>query len=82
MTHANKRFLSDGECDLNFIISSLGGVPDTSEKILGWSLWNDIQDFNWSFYGGPWIEPILFEMEDERDAYYLDYQVGPEYMEQ
>lgn len=54
----NKRFTRDGELSLNFIIGYLGGDTNKVDDKYGWYYESEIQEYCWSHYGGPWIEPI------------------------
>lgn len=76
MLLTNKELVMDGKVRLNFIIKHLGGKPTPKVHRFGWSWDNEIQDYNWGFFGGAWIEPMDGVTKDGVRA--LFYNVEPE----
>lgn len=79
MLEANKKLAHTLDCRLNFIVKMLGGKPKKKGDEIGWNWENEIQDYNWSYFGGPWIQidPVLKD-EGYGEVFHLYYQVEPE----
>lgn len=82
MLKANEKLQKTYDCRLNYIIKLLGGDPDPIGDKIGWNMENDVQDYAWSYYGGPWIELTTDVIKKgEREALALFYMVDPETQE-
>lgn len=83
MLAANRELMDKYDVRLNFIIKKLGGTAYPEGDRIGWSMENSIQDYSWSYIGGPWIEliPDITKTKDGKEALCLFYQVDPETME-
>lgn len=75
----NKDLACTGEASYNKLIRLLGGKESKNIDMLGWSLSNDVQDYNWSYEAGYWIEMYTCEQHiDDQDILVLCFNVGPE----
>ena len=80
MLQANRQLATTYDVRLNYIIKMLGGKgknPRGDE--LGWNWENEIQDYNWSYYSGPWID-LELELHNDgpRKCLWMFYRVEPE----
>lgn len=81
MLAINKDLTTTGEASYNKLIRLLGGKESKNIDMLGWSLGNDIQDYNWSYQPNDqyWIEIYTTEQTvDNQTFQVLCFNVGPE----
>lgn len=83
MLEANKRLMNSYDVRLNYIIKLLGGKATPEGEKIGWNWENEVQDYAWSYYGGPWIDitPDVKTMKNGKQALCLFYMVDPETQE-
>lgn len=84
MLSANRRLCTEFDCRLNYIIKMLGGKEKPEGDKLGWNWENEVQDYCWSYYGGPWIDfypGVQKNAPNGKTALVLFYQVDPETQE-
>ena len=81
MLEANRRLMQNFDVRLNYIIKMLGGIPKPEGDLIGWNWENEVQDYSWSYFGGPWIELVPDVRKDKKGALCLFYQVDPETQE-
>ena len=82
MLKANEKLQKEYDVRLNYIIKMIGGKVYPEGDLIGWNWENEVQDYAWSYYGGPWIElvPDMIRGRDGKDgeeAICLFYQVEP-----
>ena len=80
LLEANKKLCTSFEVYLNTIIKAIGGEEKPLGEELGWSWDNEVQDYNWSYTGGPWIEliPAVYKTVNGEKIRALVYLVDPE----
>lgn len=79
MYKANEQLQKTFDVRLNYIIRLLGGKPTSDGEKIGWNWENEVQDYAWSYYGGPWIEPCpCVRPHGNKEAVALFYMVDPE----
>lgn len=81
MLEANRRLMQNFDVRLNYIIKMLGGIPKPEGDLIGWNWENEVQEYSWSYFGGPWIELVPDVRKDKKGALCLFYQVDPETQE-
>jgi hypothetical protein len=72
------------EAPLVDFIKILDGDPKKLKMNLGWSYDNEIQDYSWGYYGGPWIEvvPQMVTRPGGDQVIGLFYMVEPENLDE
>lgn len=78
MLKANEKLQKEYDVRLNYIITMLGGEAKPEGHLRGWNMENDVQEYAWSYYKGPWIDLWPEIREAGNGALTLFYQVDPE----
>ena len=83
LSRANILLQKNDAIGINLIILLLGGKPDPKLNNIGWSLDDEVCQYNWGFTGGPCIEfePIPATMENGKVRTLLYFTAPPQLLD-
>lgn len=83
LSRANILLQKNDAIGINLIILLLGGKPDPKLNNIGWSLDDEVCQYNWGFTGGPCIEfePIPVTMENGKVRTLLYFTAPPQLLD-